>query len=69
MPGLVQSEFFYLDRILEIFSRKIVGRVVHERESANLAAEFVRKAVWVEGCLTPRLSCTPTTAARRRTPL
>jgi transposase InsO family protein len=52
MPGPIQGGFFYLYLILDIYSRKIVGWEVHEREAAELAAELVRKAVWAEGCHT-----------------
>jgi transposase InsO family protein len=52
MPGPIRGGFFYLYLILDIFSRKIVGWEVHERESAEHAAELVRRAVRVEGCLT-----------------
>jgi putative transposase len=52
MPGPIRGVFFYLYLMLDIFSRKIVGWEVHERESAELAAELVRQAVWAEGCLT-----------------
>jgi putative transposase len=38
MPGPVAGMFFYLYLIVDIFSRKIVGWEVHERESAELAA-------------------------------
>ena len=51
MPGPIRGVFFYLYLILDIYSRKIVGWEVHEREGAELAAELVRKAVWAEGCL------------------
>ncbi|SDE66184.1 Transposase InsO and inactivated derivatives [Belnapia rosea] len=52
MPGPIRGGFFYLYLILDIFSRKIVGWEVHEREAAELASEVVRRAVWAEGCLT-----------------
>src|SRR4051794_3448380 len=52
MPGPIRGMFFYLYLILDIYSRKIVGWEVHEREGAELAAELVRQAVWAEGCLT-----------------
>ena len=48
MPGPVAGMFFYLYLIVDIFSRKIVGWEVHEREGANLAAMLVEKAVWAE---------------------
>jgi transposase InsO family protein len=35
---------------VDIFSRKIVGWEVHERESADLAAVLIRQAVLAEGC-------------------
>lgn len=51
MPGPVAGRFFYLYMIVDIFSRKIVGWEVHERESAELAAALIRRAVLAEGCL------------------
>jgi transposase InsO family protein len=50
MPGPVAGMFFYLYMIVDIFSRKIVGWEVHERESAYLAAVLIRQAVLAEGC-------------------
>ncbi|MFN3847198.1 MAG: IS3 family transposase [Paracoccaceae bacterium] len=50
MPGPIAGMFFYLYLIVDIFSRKIVGWEVHERESAELAAMLIRKAVLAEGC-------------------
>jgi putative transposase len=38
-------------RGVDIFSRKIVGWEVHERESADLAAVLIRQAVLAEGCI------------------
>ena len=43
MPGPSRGGFFYLYLILDIYSRKIVGWEVHERESAEHAAELVRR--------------------------
>ena len=51
MPGPVAGMFFYLYLIVDIFSRKIVGWEVHERESADLAAALIRQAVWAEACI------------------
>jgi transposase InsO family protein len=51
MPGPVAGMFFYLYLIVDIFSRKIVGWEVHERESADLAAALIQQAVLAEGCL------------------
>jgi len=50
MPGPALGMFFYLYLIVDIFSRKIVGWEVHERESADLAAILIRQAVLAEGC-------------------
>ena len=50
MPGPVAGLFFYLYLIVDIFSRKIVGWEVHERESADLAAALIRQAVLAQGC-------------------
>ena len=38
-------------RLVDIFSRKIVGWEVHEREGADLAAMLIQKAVWSEACI------------------
>jgi len=51
LPGPILGTFLYLYLILDIFSRKIVGWEVHERESGDLAAELIRKAVLAEGCV------------------
>ncbi len=51
MPGPVAAMFFYLYLIVDIFSRKIVGWEVHEREGADLAAMLIQKAVWSEACI------------------
>jgi putative transposase len=51
MPGPVAGMFFYLYLIVDIFSRKIVGWEVHEREAADLAATLIQKAVWAEACV------------------
>jgi transposase InsO family protein len=50
MPGPITGMFFYLYLIVDIYSRKIVGWEVHERESADLAAVLIRQAVLAEGC-------------------
>jgi putative transposase len=51
MPGPVVGMFFYLYLIVDIFSRKIVGWEVYEREAAELAATLIQKAVWAEACI------------------
>jgi len=51
IPGPVAGMFFYLYLIVDIFSRKIVGWEVHERESAELASNLIWQAVLAEGCI------------------
>ena len=36
---------------MDIYSRKIVGWEVHDRESSEHAATLIRRAVMAEGCL------------------
>jgi len=55
LPGPVAGTFFYLYLIIDIFSRKIVGWEVHDRETADLAAHVLKRAVWAEKCLTSPL--------------
>ena len=56
LPGPVPGMFFYLYLIVDIWSRKIVGWEVHEREGAEFAARLLERAVWAEGCLTSPLA-------------
>jgi len=51
LPAAVRGMFFYLYMIVDVFSRKIVGWEVFDRESSSNAARFVYKAVLVEGCI------------------
>lgn len=44
LPGPVRGSFFYLYLILDVWSRKIVGAEVHERECSDLAAEVFTRA-------------------------
>lgn len=55
LPGPILGSFFYLYLIVDIFSRKIVGWEVHERETADFAAQVLRRAVRAEQCLTSPL--------------
>ena len=52
MPGPVAGMLFCLYLIVDIFSRKIVGWEVHDREAAEPAATLIRPAVLSEGCVT-----------------
>lgn len=51
LPGPVKGLFFYLYRIVDLYSRKIVGWEVYEREAAEYAAAVVHRAVLAEGCV------------------
>ena len=65
MPGPALGMFFYLYLIVDIFSRKIVGWEVHEREGAELAAVLIRQAVLAEGCTLRPLGLQADPAFRR----
>ncbi len=51
LKGPARGLFFYLYMIVDVFSRKIVGWEVYERECGELASELVRRAVMAQGCL------------------
>ena len=40
----IRGSFYYLYMIVDVFSRKIVGAAVHDRESSKLAAELVERS-------------------------
>ena len=50
LPSRVRGQFFYLYLILDIFSRKIVGWEVHEREGGEEAAALIQRSVLAEHC-------------------
>lgn len=50
-PTTVIGQHYYLYMIEDIFSRKIVGWEVHDRESGEYAAELLERTVWSEKCL------------------
>jgi len=56
LPGPALGMFFYRYLILDIWSRKITGWEVYDRENGALAAQVVEKAVWAEGCVTRPLT-------------
>ena len=49
LPSIIRGNFFYLYLFLDIFSRKIVGFHVYEKEAAEYAAEVVSRAYLEEG--------------------
>lgn len=55
LPTLVAGLYFKLYLILDLFSRKIVGWEVHERESSELASELIYKTKLKENLDTKNL--------------
>lgn len=56
LAGPVRGLFYYLYLILDVYSRKIVGWEVFERESAEHASTVVQRAAWSErGLHRPRV--------------
>lgn len=55
MRGPIKGSFFYLYLILDIWSRKIVGACVHERECNKLASALFQDAVASENADPSRL--------------
>lgn len=49
LASSIRGAFYRLYRVLDVFSRKIVGWEVHENESAEHASVLIRKACLVEG--------------------
>jgi putative transposase len=51
LPSKIRGQHFYLYLVEDLFSRYGVMWEVHERESGELAAELIQKALWREKCL------------------
>ena len=51
LKGPARGMFFYLYMIMDVFSRKIVGWEVYEKECGELASTLVRRAVMAQSCL------------------
>lgn len=49
LPTTVLGSFFYLYMIIDIYSRKITGWSIHEKESAQHAAALIKQACIDEG--------------------
>jgi transposase InsO family protein len=49
LPGPVRGQFYYLYMVIDVWSRRILGVEVHERESSNLASEFFDRVCRDEG--------------------
>jgi putative transposase len=50
LASKVTGQFYYLYMIEDIYSRKIVGYEVHERECGTLASELVQRSMLREQC-------------------
>jgi putative transposase len=53
LPTIVRGRFLYLYLVLDVWSRRIVGWEVHERESAELAAGLIHR-ICDEACIDPK---------------
>jgi transposase InsO family protein len=51
LPAPIKGLWFYLYVILDLYSRKIVGWEVHERDNAEHAAHLVRRTALAEGVM------------------
>lgn len=51
LPTRVRGQFFYLYMFEDLWSRKIVGYEVHERECGQLSAELIHRCMLREQCL------------------
>lgn len=49
LPSVVRGKFFYCYLIIDLFSRKVVARAVHDSESAMHAAALIAVACAAEG--------------------
>lgn len=54
-PSRVIGQYYYLYMIEDVYSRKIVGWEVHERESGEYAANLLERSVWAEKCYKNKL--------------
>lgn len=50
LASAIKGQFYYLYLLEDIFSRKIVGYEVHERECGELAAQLVQRSMLREQC-------------------
>jgi putative transposase len=51
LPAQVQGQWFFLYLIRDLYSRKIVGWEVHDRDSSEHAAEVLRRTALTEGIM------------------
>jgi transposase InsO family protein len=48
LPSPVRGMFFYLDAVIDLFSRMLVAWEVHAREGGDEAAALIKRACWRE---------------------
>ena len=51
-----KGRFHYTYMVVDVFSRKIVGYAVHDRECGRLATDLIKQACRIEGVLTDQLT-------------
>ncbi len=49
LPGPVKGQFYYLYMVMDVWSRRILGMEVHERECSELACDFFDRVCRDEG--------------------
>ena len=54
-PSRIIGQHYYLYMIEDIYSRKIVGWEVHDKENGDHAATIVERSVWAEKCVKKEL--------------
>ena len=54
-PSRVIGQHYYLYMMEDIYSRKIVGWEVYDRESGDDAATLLERSVWIEQCVKSQL--------------
>lgn len=55
LPTAVRGQYYYLYLVMDVYSRKIVGWEVHEREGGEEAARLIERTVLAESCGTAPL--------------
>jgi putative transposase len=51
LPSTVRGQFYYLYMIEDIYSRKIVGFEVYDREAGDLAAKLLERTLLSENAI------------------
>ena len=64
LRGPDKLEHYPLYTVLDIFSRYVVGWMIAEVESSDLAKQLIAETARKQGIQPDQLTCTPTTAVR-----